>query len=390
MDINKNKMIYCDHSATTYIKPEVLDAMMPYLKYNFGNASSSYLLGRKSREAVEMARCKVANAIGANSDEIYFTSGGSESDNMILSGVARKYKFKGKHIITTKFEHLAILNTCKSLEEEGFEVTYINVDKNGFVNIDELVNAIRDDTIIISVMYVNNEVGTIQNIQKIGSIARMRNIFFHTDAVQAIGHINIDVQSQNIDLLSMSSHKFYGPKGVGASYIRREIDFEPLVYGGHQECCKRAGTENVAGIVGMSKAIELATSNICYHNQKMLEYRDIFLSNILKTTTNLVINGSMENRVPNNLNISFLGIDSQTMLSVLDANGVCASGGSACNSSNTTVPSHVLTSMSVPNEIANCSIRFTFGESNDSEQIYYLSCIVCNILHDFNMKSCKI
>ncbi len=375
------RIIYCDHSATTYIKDEVLNYMMPYLTCNFGNASSSYSIGRISKEAIDKARCSIANSIGANSDEIYFTSGGSESDNLIISGIARKYKYKGRHIITSKFEHLAVLNTCENLEKEGFEVTYINADSNGMLKIDELENAIRDDTILISIMYVNNEVGTIQNISKIAEIAKSRNIFFHTDAVQAIGSVPINVNLQNIDMLSMSAHKFYGPKGVGIAYIKKGIEFEPLIFGGHQEKCKRAGTENVAGIVGAGKALEIATSNIELHNKRMAEFRDIFLYNVGNVVEDMIINGDRINRIPGNINIAFEGIDSQTMLTLLDMNGICASSGSACNSSVVT-PSHVLTSMGVPVNIANSSIRFTFGDMNTKEQIYYLSCVICKILKD--------
>lgn len=375
------KLVYCDHSATTYIKDEVLNEMLPYLKYNFGNASSNYSLGRISKKALETSRSKIASIINANPEEIYFTSGGSESDNLIVSGIARKYKSKGKHIITSKFEHLALLNTCKNLESEGFEISYIDVDNSGMIKIDELEKAIRDDTILISIMYVNNEVGTIQNIDKISNIAKKNGIFFHTDAVQAFGNVNIDVKNQNIDLLSMSAHKFYGPKGVGISYIRSGIEFEPLIYGGHQEKCKRAGTENVAGIVGAAKALEIASMSINYHNEKMREFRDMFLYNLNANNAKILINGSMKNRIPANLNMFFEGIDSQTMLSLLDMNGICASSGSACNSSVVT-PSHVLTSMHIPSKIANNSIRFTFGEANNKEQIRFLSYVVCNILKD--------
>ena len=373
------RVIYCDHSATTYIKAEVLDYMMPYLKYNFGNASSNYSIGRISKEAVDKSRCSVANVIGANSDEIYFTSGGSESDNMIISGIAKKYKNKGKHIITSKFEHLAVLNTCKNLEQEGFDVTYVNIDSNGQVKIEEIENSIRDDTILISIMFVNNEIGTIQNIEKIGQIAKSKNILFHTDAVQAVGNVAIDVKSQNIDLLSMSAHKFYGPKGVGVSYIKKGVEFEPLIFGGHQEKCKRAGTENVAGIVGTGKAIEISNANLQLHNRKMVELRDMFLYNLNNAGIKYILNGNMENRVPSNINIAFEGIDSQTMLTLLDMNGICASSGSACNSNDITI-SHVLTSMKISENIAKSSIRFTFGEENTKEQISYLSCVLCNIL----------
>lgn len=368
------KIYYADHSATTFVKDEVLQEMLPYFTQNFGNASSMYKIGRKSKEAINKARCKVATSLGARSDEIYFTSGGSEADNMIVTEVARKYKFKGNHIITSKIEHLAILNTCKMLEREGFEVTYLDVDKKGFVNIEQLKKAIKEETILISIMFANNEIGTIEPIEEIGKIAKENNIFFHTDAVQAIGNVKIDVHKLNIDLLSLSAHKFYGPKGVGCAYIKREIEFNPLINGGHQEFSKRAGTENVAGIVGLSKAIELATDNENFekYNEKLLKYRNLFIDKVTNSLDNIVINGDLEKRLPGNVNISIIGLDSQTLLTMLDMEGICASSGSACNSTVIT-PSHVLTAIGLDKEKANSTLRFTFGSANTLEDIEYIA-----------------
>ena len=299
------RIIYCDHSATTPVKREVLNAMLPYFCDNFGNASATYSIGRKSRIAIEKSRENVAKAIKSEVNEIYFTSSGSEADNMILLGIARANRKKGKHIITSKIEHLAVLNTCKELEKEGFEVTYLDVDSNGVVDIAKLKSAIRIDTILISIMFANNELGTIQQIDEIGKIARENNILFHTDAVQAIGNVDINVKELNIDALAMSAHKFYGPKGIGAAYIRSGINFDPVIIGGHQEHCKRAGTENVAGIVGLGKAIEIATSNINMHNKKVSMLRDTLLNKLENSIDNIIVNANIPNKLPSNINISF-------------------------------------------------------------------------------------
>ena len=381
------KILYADHSATTFLKDEVLQEMIPYLKYNFGNASSQYSIGRKSKLAIDRARCKVASSIGARTDEIYFTSGGSEADNMIISGVARKYKYKGNHIITSKFEHMAVIKTCKMLEKEGFKVTYLNVDKNGFVDLDELQNSINEDTILISIMFANNEIGTIQDIEKIGKIAYENNIFFHTDAVQAIGNVKIDVHKLNIDMLSLSGHKFYGPKGIGCAYIKRDIEFEPLINGGHQEFSKRAGTENVAGIVGLAKAIEIATdvNNLEKYNDKLLNYRNIFINKLKNNLDNIKINGDLEKRLPGNVNVTILGADSQTLLAMLDMEGVCASSGSACNS-NVVTPSHVLSAIGLDKEAANSTLRFTFGDSNTLEEVERIADILIDITNKLRYK----
>ena len=382
-----DKIYYADHSATTFVKNEVLNEMLPYFIENFGNASSLYSIGRKSKSAIDKARCMVATAIGARSDEIYFTSGGSEADNMIIAGIARKYKYKGNHIITSKIEHFAVLNTCKMLEGEGFEVTYLDVDKKGFVDIEQLKKSIKEETILISIMFANNEIGTIQDIEKIGEIAKENKIFFHTDAVQAMGNINIDVHKLNIDLLSLSAHKFYGPKGVGCAYIKRDILFDPIINGGHQEFSKRAGTENVAGIVGLSKAIEIATNpkRVEEYNSKLLNFRNIFIQKISKELDNIIINGDLDKRLPGNVNISIKGLDSQTLLAMLDMERICASSGSACNS-NIITPSHVLTAIGLDKDIANSTLRFTFGDSNTIEDIEYIADTLISIVNKLRKK----
>lgn len=327
-----NNIIYADHCATTKMKDEVLKEMLPFLSNDYGNASSLYSIGRKAKETIDSCKQKIAKILNCKPTELYFTSGGSESDNMILKGIARKNKAKGKHIITTKIEHLAILNTCKELETEGFEITYLNVDNTGMINLNELKNNIRADTILISVMFANNEIGTIEPIEEISQIAKENNIYFHTDAVQAIGNIEIDVQKLNIDALSLSAHKFYGPKGIGLAYIKENINFIPLICGGHQEFGMRAGTENIASIVGLTKALELATINIEEYNKKLLYLREILLTNIFENIHYVKLNGPRDNRLPGNINISFLGVDAASLLLMLDMKGICVSTGSACNS----------------------------------------------------------
>ncbi|MDD3303640.1 MAG: IscS subfamily cysteine desulfurase [Clostridia bacterium] len=381
-----DRIIYADHSATTFVKEEVLREMLPYFSNKFGNASSGYLIGRTSKSAIDKARCKVATAIGARSDEIYFTAGGSEADNMIISGIARANKYKGKHIITTKIEHLAVLNTCANLEKEGFDVTYLNVNEKGMIDSNELINSIREDTILISIMFANNEVGTIEPIEEIGNIAKEHKILFHTDAVQAIGNIDIDVIKLNIDALSLSAHKFYGPKGVGAAYIKRGIEFDNLIFGGHQEKSKRAGTENVAGIVGLGKAIELSVSNIEWYNEKLLYFRNHFINRLKNGIQGVRINGDLNNRLPGNVNLQIEGIDSQTMLLMLDMYNICASSGSACNTSSVT-PSHVLTAMGLSENMANSSLRFTFGDANTINDIDYIADTLIMIIRKLRLES---
>lgn len=326
------KIRYFDHAATTYVKEEVLKEMLPYFSLQYGNASSIYSIGRKSKKAIEEAREKVAKAINSKTKEIYFTSCGSEADNLALKGIAYANKEKGKHIITSKIEHPAILESCKTLEKQGFQITYLNVNKDGLISLEELENSIREDTILISIMYANNEIGTIEPIKEIGEIAKKHKILFHTDSVQAIGNVKIDVDEMNIDLLSMSAHKFYGPKGVGALYVREGVKFDRIQDGGHQEKNKRAGTENIAGIVGLGKAIELACMNLEKYNQKLTSLRDYYFLEVEKKIQNIKINGDRLNRLPGNANISFENIDGGELLLKLDEVGICASTGSACSS----------------------------------------------------------
>mgnify|MGYP004531526453 FL=1 len=328
-------------------------------------------IGRRAKKAVEEAREKVAKAIGSKNKEIYFTSGGSESDNIALKGIAFANKEKGNHIITTKIEHPAILNSCRTLEKQGFEVTYLNVDKEGLINLEELKEAITDKTILISVMFANNEIGTIEPIEQIGKIAKEHNILFHTDSVQAIGNVKIDVNKMNIDMLSMSAHKFYGPKGIGALYIREEIKCNKLQDGGHQERELRAGTENVAGIVGLGKAIEIAYKNFDEYNNKLTNLRNYYISEINEKIPNTKLNGSIKYRLPGNANISFKGVDGESLLLNLDMEGICASSGSACSTGQNT-PSHVLLAIGVPSSLAYGALRVTLGEENSKEDVDYL------------------
>ena len=363
--------VYFDNAATTRVDEEVLKEMLPYFKDYYGNASSIYKLGRESRKAVESARESVAKVLNCNLNEIYFTAGGSESDNTIIKGIAHGYKSKGNHIITSKIEHPAVLETCKMLEKEGFEVSYINVDEEGIVDLEELKNAIKDTTILITIMFANNEIGTIQPIKEIGEIAKEHKIFFHTDAVQAVGTLRIDVKELNIDALSMSGHKFYGPKGIGALYVRNGINFEKYISGGHQERNKRAGTENVPGIVGMGKAIELAYRDLEEHNKKIKKLRDYYVSQVTEKIPYVKVNGSMEKRLPGNSNISFRFIEGESLLLNLDLKGIAASSGSACTSGSLD-PSHVLLAIGLPHEIAHGSLRISIGKYNTKEEVDYL------------------
>ncbi|OPX62640.1 MULTISPECIES: cysteine desulfurase NifS [unclassified Methanoregula] len=357
------RIIYMDHSATTCVRKEVLEAMAPYHAERFGNPSSIYSIARESKKAVEAARGQVAKALGADPDEIYFTSGGSESDNWAIKGVALANRQKGNHIITTKIEHHAVLHTCQYLEKEGFRVTYLPVDRYGLVSPADLEKAITDTTILISVMYANNEIGTIEPIAELGAIAKKHKVPFHTDAVQAIGNIPIDVKAQDIDLLSLSAHKFYGPKGVGALYIRKGLKVHNLIHGGGQERRRRAGTENLAGIVGLGKAIELATADIEGHNQTIRALRDRLLKGIQARISDTHLNGHPEKRLPGNINISFEFIEGESLLLWLDDEGICASTGSAC-SSGSLEPSHVLMATGLPVEISHGSLRLTLGDAN--------------------------
>lgn len=380
------KEIYFDHSATTAVKREVLNEMIPYFNLEYGNPSSLYYIGRETKRAIECARRKVARAINCCEEEVYFTSCGSESDNLAIKGFAYANRCRGNHIITSKIEHPAVLNTCKNLEGKGFRVTYLNVDENGFIDINQLKrNIICNDTILISIMMANNELGTIQNIKEIGKIAHCNNIVFHTDAVQAVGNIKIDVQSMNVDMLSMSAHKFYGPKGVGALYVRKGINFERIQDGGHQEKNKRSGTENVAGIVGLGKAIEIATYNIDRYNKKLLALRQYCISRLIENIKDIKINGDLTNRLPGNINVSFKGCDSSDILMKLDEVGICASGGSAC-SSGTATPSHVLMAIGLDREWLEGTIRITLGDENIKEDIDYLVVNLIEIIKKLRKK----
>ena len=365
------KVRYFDNAATTPITEKVLMKMFPYLTKAYGNASSMYGLGRQSKKAIDEARCEVANIINVNPKEIYFTASGSESDNTALKGFAYANKEKGKNIITSKIEHHAVLETCETLEKQGFEVTYLNVGEDGIVDLNELINSIRPDTILISIMFANNEIGTIQPIEEIARIAREKNIVFHTDSVQAVGNIPIDCQKLGIDMLSMSAHKLHGPKGIGALYIRKGIKIEKYINGGHQERNIRAGTENVAGIVGMGEACKLAKQNLDYHIKYLTGIRDYYIKKILNEIPNSKINGSMEKRLPGNANISFKEVDAQELLFRLDEVGICASSGSACNTG-TQSPSHVLTAIGLSPEESGGALRTTFGEDNTFEDIDFL------------------
>lgn len=379
-----NDIMYFDHSATTKVKEQVLKEMLPFFTTEYGNPSSIYGLGRKTKRAIEESRARVARAINAKPKEIYFTGCGSESDNLAIKGIAYSLREKGTHIITSKIEHHAVLNSCKSLEREGFEVTYLNVNKDGLINLAELENAITDKTILITIMTANNEIGTIEPITNIGEIARKHHIYFHTDSVQAIGNLKIDVQKMHIDSLSMSAHKFYGPKGVGALYVREGVPFIKIQDGGHQEKDKRAGTENVAGIVGMGKAIELSYKNFESYNNKLLDLREYYISKIEENIPDVKLNGHRTKRLPGNANISFKGVNGGDILLKLDAKGICASTGSACNSSSSE-PSHVLTAIGLQPEYLQGSLRTTFGDENTKAQIDYLIENLKNIIKQCRM-----
>lgn len=365
-------IIYFDNAATTKIKTEVLNEMMPYLTKNYGNVSSLYSIGRNAKRAIENSRRQVAELINCNPNEIYFTGSGSESDNTALKGYVYANKSKGNHIITSKIEHPAILETCKNLENKGFEISYINVDENGTIDLEELKKTIKPSTILISIMFANNEIGTIEPIEEISKIAKENNIIFHTDAVQALGNTKIDVQKMNIDMLAMSGHKINAPKGVGALYIKNDIKIERFIDGGHQEKNKRSGTENVASIVGMGKACEIANRNLEVHIRNLRRLRDYYIARITKEMGDKIrINGSLENRLPGNANISFKGMDGSEIVYRLDEYNICVSSGSACSSKNTT-PSHVLSAINVPEEFLTGAIRTTFGDNNTFEEINYL------------------
>ncbi len=375
------KIIYFDNSATTKVRKEVLDKMFPYFMLEYGNPSSLYKLGRTARVAVEEARRNVANLINCDKNEIYFTSGGTESDNTALKGIMNLDKNNGKHLITTKIEHPAILNTCRTLEENGFKVTYLNVDKEGVINIEELNNSITEETVLISIMFANNEIGSIQPIEEIGKIAKKRGIIFHTDAVQACGNIDIDVKKLNIDMLSLSGHKIGAPKGIGALYVNKNIEFKNLIDGGHQEKDKRAGTENVPGMVGLGEACRLAKNDMKNHINKLKTLRDYYFEKIKENILDVKINGSIEHRLPGNANTSFKGINGGELLMKLDEKGICASAGSAC-SSGSSMPSHVLTAIGLTSEYLEGTLRVTFGDENTKEDVDYLVESLVEIIHN--------
>ena len=365
------KIRYFDNAATTKVKKEVMDKMFPYFVETYGNPSSLYKVGRMAKVGIEEARRNVADLINCDKNEIYFTSGGTESDNTALKGIMYLNKNKGKHLITTKIEHHAILNTCKTLEKNGFKVTYLSVNKEGIISLEELVSAITEDTILISIMFANNEIGSIQPIKKIGEIAKEKGIIFHTDAVQACGNVKIDVKEMNINMLSLSGHKIGAPKGIGALYVNKNIEFENLIEGGHQERDKRAGTENVPGIVGLGEACKIAKNNMETHITKLKKLRDFYFFEIQNQIQDIRINGSMKYRLPGNSNISFKGINGNELLMKLDEKGICASAGSAC-SSGSSMPSHVLTAIGLTSQYADGTLRVTFGDENTREDVEYL------------------
>lgn len=366
--IKMSRLIYLDNAATTQVYPEVFDAMKPYFTEYYGNPSAIYTFAGEAKKAVAKAREIIANGIHAKEEEIYFTAGGSESDNWALKATAEFYQNKGKHIITTKIEHHAILHTCEYLEKNGYEVTYVEVDENGRVKLDELEAAIRPDTILISVMAANNEIGTIQSLEEIGKIAKKHDILFHTDAVQAFGHIPLDVEKMNIDMLSASGHKIHGPKGVGLLYIRKGVKIRSFIHGGAQERKRRAGTHNVPGIVGFGKAAELAFQNMDKNISYESELRDYLIERILKEIPYTRLNGDKTERLPNNANFCFRFIEGESLLILLDQNGICGSSGSACTSGSLD-PSHVLLAIGLPHEIAHGSLRLTISEKTTKEEI---------------------
>lgn len=365
------KLIYLDHAATTAARPEVVEAMLPYFTENFWNPSSVYTPALNNRKVVDEARELIAKSLGTDSPNIYFTAGGSESDNWALKAAAEAYQDKGKHIITSTIEHHAILHTCEYLEKKGFEVTYVDVDENGILRLDQLKAAIRPDTILISVMFANNEIGTIQPVREIGEIAKEHGIIFHTDAVQAYGQIPIDVDEYHIDMLSASGHKLNGPKGIGFLYIRKGLKLRSFVHGGAQERKRRAGTENVTGIVGLGKAVEIAFDTMKERTAKEIEVRDYAIERLLAEVPYCRLNGDAKKRLPNNINISFQFIEGESLLIMLDMAGICASSGSACTSGSLD-PSHVLLAIGLPHEIAHGSLRMTLGEETTKEDMDYV------------------
>lgn len=361
-------MIYLDNAATTKTAPEVVDAMLPYFSEYYGNASTIYSLGAESKKAMDHARQTIADSLGAKPEEIYFTAGGSESDNWALKATAEAYASKGKHIITTKIEHHAILHTCEYLEKRGFEITYLNVDRDGLISLDELKAAIRPDTILISVMFANNEIGTIEPIAEIGEIAKEHGVLFHTDAVQAYAQVPINVDEMHIDMLSASGHKLNGPKGIGFLYIRKGVKIRSFVHGGAQERSRRAGTENIPGIVGLGAAVERAMRIMDSKTRKEIELRDYLIGRLENEIPHCWLNGHRTKRLPNNIHFSFLFIEGESMLIMLDMKGICASSGSACTSGSLD-PSHVLLAIGLKHEEAHGSLRLTLSEDSTKEEM---------------------
>ena len=364
--IMDKKIIYMDNAATTPVKPEVLDAMLPYFTEKFGNPSSIYSISSQNKKDITTARETIAKAINTDTANIYFTAGGSESDNWALKATAEAYANKGRHIITSKIEHHAILHTCDYLEKRGYEITYIDVDENGIVDLKQLEEAIRPDTILISIMFANNEIGTIEPIAEIGKIAKKHGVLFHTDAVQAFTQVPIDVEETNIDMLSVSGHKINGPKGIGFLYIRKGVKIRSFVHGGAQERSRRAGTENVPGIIGLAKATEIAVGNMKERTAKEIEVRNHIIERVMNEIPYTRLNGDRERRLPNNINFSFQFIEGESMLIMLDSFGICASSGSACTSG-ALDPSHVLLAIGLPHEIAHGSLRLTISEDTTME-----------------------
>ena len=379
MNALQKRRVYLDHNATTPVHPEVLEAMLPYYKDKFGNASSIHGFGREVKVALEDSREKVAKLINAGPNEIYFTSGGTESDNLAIKGTAFANRKKGKHIITSKIEHHAVLESCKFLEKEGFEVTYLPVDKYGFIDPDDLKKAMRKDTILVSLMYANNEVGTIEPLEELCKITKENGIYFHTDAVQAMGKIPVDVQKLNVDMLSISAHKIYGPKGVGAIYIRKGTRITPWSHGGSHERSRRAGTENVPGMVGLAKALEIAYRDMEEQSRYLKNLSEAFYKKLTQAIPDVFLNGDLEKRIPNTLNLSFKAVEGESIILSLDLKGVAVSTGSAC-ASGSLEPSHVLSAMGIPPEIVQGAIRFSFGRENTMEDVDYVVGILPEIV----------
>lgn len=362
------ELIYLDHAATTPTHPTVVDAMQAYYTDQFSNPSSIYEFAQKSKMAIEEARETIAKFIGGKEKEIFFTSGGTEADNWAIKGIAEAYESKGKHIITSKIEHHAVLHTCEYLEKKGYDLTYLDVDDQGIIDLKDLENAIREDTILISIMYANNEIGSLQPIKEIGQLAKDKGVIFHTDAVQGLGHMDIDVTDLNIDLMSMSGHKLYGPKGIGALYVRQGIRLKSFIHGGAQERNRRGGTENVPGIIGFAKAVDRLQSNLAKEAKREADLRDYLIHRVVTEIPHAKLNGHPSKRLPNNANFSFEFVEGESLLIMLDMKGIAGSSGSACTSGSLD-PSHVLLAIGLPHEIAHGSLRITLGESNTKDQV---------------------